>query len=45
MLWLLVSVAVVAQTRTPQQMMGYFAGDWNLSRYGEGQPKLAQRTV
>jgi hypothetical protein len=31
MLWLLVSVVVAAQAPTPQQMMGYFAGDWKLT--------------
>jgi hypothetical protein len=30
-LCLLVSALGVAQTVTPQQMMGYFAGDWSLS--------------
>lgn len=30
-LWLLISVVAVAQAPTPQQMMGYFGGDWNLT--------------
>ena len=31
MLWLLINVLASAQTPTPRQMMGYFAGDWQLT--------------